>query len=132
MTGGLCSRGSRDVQEVTQVTRREPLAVVRAASVRIAAAQTLAHHDEPAFATQSLDLLAAELDSRNEWAACRAARALELLGERARPKFDAMTDALRRRSSGFFGKKGADPTNYGLEFSLRTAVERLRNNPLPK
>jgi len=104
----------------------------QAASVRIAAAQTLAHHDEPAFASQSLDLLAAELDSRNEWAACRAARALELLGERARPKFDAMTDALRRRSSGFFGKKGADPANYGLEFSLRTAVERLRNNPLPK
>jgi hypothetical protein len=73
----------------------------------------------------ALDLLATELDSRNEWAATRAARALELLGEKARPKLDIMRDALKRRTSGFFGKEGPDPANYGLEFSLTMALKAL-------
>lgn len=73
----------------------------------------------------ALDLLATELNSRNEWAATRAARALELLGEKARPKLDIMRDALKRRTSGFFGKEGPDPVNYGLEFSLTMALKAL-------
>jgi hypothetical protein len=73
----------------------------------------------------ALDLLAAELDSRNEFAATRAARALELLGEKARPKLDLMRDALKRRTSGFFGQAGPDPVNYGLEFSLTMALKAL-------
>jgi len=99
-----------------------PLLKDSAASVRIVAAETLVRQDaDPA----ALDLLAAELDSRNEWAATRAARALELLGEKARPKLDIMRDALQRRTSGFFGKEGPDPANYGLEFSLTMALKAL-------
>ena len=99
-----------------------PLLKDSAASVRIIAAESLVRHDaNPA----ALDLLATELDSRNEWAATRAARALELLGEKARPKLDIMRDALKRRTSGFFGKEGPDPVNYGLEFSLTMALKAL-------
>jgi hypothetical protein len=99
-----------------------PLLKDSAASVRIVAAESLVRHDaNPA----ALDLLATELDSRNEWAATRAARALELLGEKARPKLDIMRDALKRRTSGFFGKEGPDPVNYGLEFSLTMALNAL-------
>jgi uncharacterized sulfatase len=93
-----------------------------AASVRIIAAETLARlTGDPA----ALDLLVAELDSRNEYAATRAARSLELLGEKARPKLAAMRSALQRRTSGFFGKEGPDPVNYGLEFSLTMALKAL-------
>ena len=99
-----------------------------ATSVRIVAAETMVRHDEPETVAKALDLLADELDSRNEWAACRAARALELLGERARPKLTVMRDALRRRSFGFFGEKGPHPVNYGLEFSLVSAVQKLEAN----
>lgn len=67
--------------------------------------------------------LLTELDSRNEYAATRAARSLELLGEKARPKLAAMRSALQRRTSGFFGKEGPDPVNYGLEFSLTMALK---------
>ena len=92
------------------------------ASVRVAAAEALVRrHSDPA----ALDLLTTELDSRNEWAACRAARALELLGEQARPKLAVMREVLDRRSVGFFRKKGSDPVNYGLEFSLTTALRKL-------
>jgi uncharacterized sulfatase len=99
-----------------------PLLKDSAASVRIVAAETLVRFEsDPA----ALDRLAAELDSRNEFAATRAARALELLGEKARPKLDLMRDALKRRTSGFFGQAGPDPVNYGLEFSLTMALKAL-------
>jgi len=99
-----------------------PLLKDSAASVRIVAAESLVRHNaNPA----ALDLLATELDSRNEWAATRAARSLELLGEKARPKLDIMRDALKHRTSGFFGKEGPDPVNYGLEFSLTMALKAL-------
>ncbi|MFM7607162.1 MAG: sulfatase-like hydrolase/transferase [Prosthecobacter sp.] len=99
-----------------------PLLKDSAASVRIVAAEVLLRSESNA---EALDLLAAELDSRNEWAATRAARALELLGEEARPKLDMMRDVLKRRTSGFFGKQGPDPVNYGLEFSLTMALKAL-------
>ena len=99
-----------------------PLLQDSAASVRIVAAEALVRH---AADSAALDLLATELDSRNEWAATRAARSLELLGEKARPKLDAMRDALKRRTSGFFGKEGPDSVNYGLEFSLTMALKAL-------
>ena len=103
-------------------TPLRPLLKDSAASVRIVAAEALVRHTaDPA----GIDLLATELDSRNEWAATRAARALELLGEKARPKLDIMRDALKRRTSGFFGKEGPDPVNYGLEFSLTMALKAL-------
>jgi HEAT repeat protein len=99
-----------------------PLLKDSAASVRIVAAETLARlTGDPA----ALDLLVTELDSRNEYAATRAARSLELLGEKARPKLAAMRSALQRRTSGFFGKEGPDPVNYGLEFSLTMALKAL-------
>jgi len=99
-----------------------PLLKDSAASVRIVAAEAIVRHEPDSAA---LDLLTTELDSRNEWAATRAARALELLGEKARPKLDIMRDALRRRTSGFFSKEGPDPANYGLEFSLTMALKAL-------
>jgi len=99
-----------------------PLLKDCAASVRIVAAEALIRQSADPVA---LDLLATELDSRNEWAATRAARALELLGEKARPKLEIMRDALKRRTSGFFGKEGPDPANYGLEFSLTMALKAL-------
>jgi hypothetical protein len=98
-----------------------PLLKDSAASVRIIAAESLVRHDaNPA----ALDLLATELDSRNEWAATRAARSLELLGEKARPKLDIMRDALKRRTSGFFGKEGAHIRVAG-DRGLGTALDRL-------
>lgn len=108
------------------VTPLRPLLKDSAASVRIAAAEAMVRRDaDPA----ALDLLTQELGSRNEWAACRAARALELIGDQARPKLDAMRAALVSRSSGFFRKKGSDPVNYGLEFSLTSALRQLEANP---
>ncbi|MBL9155188.1 MAG: sulfatase-like hydrolase/transferase [Verrucomicrobiales bacterium] len=96
-----------------------------AASVRIAAAETLVRRGETASTGRALDLLTRELDSRNEYAASRAARSLELLGESARPALEAMRDTLKRRSSGFFLEKGPDATHYALEFSLMMAVRAL-------
>ena len=86
------------------------------ASVRIEVAPFVVTHGKAPDADRALDLLARELDSPNEWAACRAARALELLGERARPKMDAMRAALDARR-----KK----LNYGFGFALASALERL-------
>ena len=95
-----------------------------APSVRIVAAGAVAEagHDEEG---RALDLLVEMLDDPNEWAACRAARSLELLGEQARPRLPEMKMALERRESGFFGRKGSKPANYGLEFALRNALEEL-------
>ena len=104
-------------------TPLRPLLADPSPSVRIVAAEALVRQaDEPA----GLDLLVNELDSRNEWAATRAARSLELLGEKARPKLAAMRDAFRRRSAGFLvGEKGPDAVNYGFEFSLAAAIRGL-------
>jgi N-sulfoglucosamine sulfohydrolase len=92
------------------------------ASVRIEVAPFVVTHGKPADANRALDLLARELESPNEWAACRAARALELLGERAQPKIDAMRAALEARKTDL---------NYGFEFSLTSALERLGHPPAP-
>lgn len=103
-----------------------------AASVRVEAAHLLAHLSDRDIGP-ALDLLSRELDSDNEWAAARAGRALELLGEKARPKLAEMRRVLRERSDGFFLKpKGPRPVNYGLEFSLFTALERFGDQPLQK
>jgi hypothetical protein len=96
-----------------------------AASVRIVAAETVARYGDPADSAEALALLVRELTGRDEWAACRAARALELLGERARPYKVAMREVLLRRNSGFFGAVGPDPAHYSLEFALRAALEKL-------
>jgi len=98
-----------------------------APSVRIIAAEALAQLDDAERSPLALQRLVNELNHRNPWVACRAARALELLGERARPHLATMQQAMERRSAGFVdGKPGPDKVNYGLEFSLRTAVKKLR------
>ena len=107
-------------------TRLRPHLQDSTASVRIAADEALVRHADDAAA---LDLLAAEINSRNERAATRAARALELLGEKARPKLAAMQDALNRRTSGFFGKPGPEPAPYALEFSLLMALISQQSLP---
>lgn len=103
-----------------------PLLKDDAASVRIEAAHLIARLDDGDRLAAALDTLATELDSPNEWAAAQAARALELLGEKARPKIEPMRTALRERTTGFFLQpKGPRPASYGLEFSLLTALERF-------
>ncbi|MAS93837.1 MAG: hypothetical protein CMO55_11650 [Verrucomicrobiales bacterium] len=93
------------------------------ASVRIEAATLLPSlTDSP----ESVALLTRELDSPNEWAACRAARGLEEIGEAARPSIEKMKEALDRGSSGHTHKpKGPEAINYGFEFSLITALREL-------
>ncbi|QDT39276.1 sulfatase-like hydrolase/transferase [Stratiformator vulcanicus] len=117
-------------------TRRDELAEIRpaltsllddeAASVRIEAASLLctdAEHDD------ALDLLAKELNSENGWAACHAARTLERLGEKARPKLPEMKAALKNRTSGFFVQpKGPRAAPYPLEFSLISAIGQFESN----
>jgi HEAT repeat protein len=84
------------------------------ASVRIEAAWALADLDNSAAA---LSLLAKELENPNGFACSRAARALELLGEKARPHLAAMQEALNRPN--------AKEVNYSFSFSLQTAIHRL-------
>ena len=93
------------------------------ASVRIEVAPFVVTHGKAPDADRALDLLARELDSPNEWAACRAAHALELLGERSRPKMDAMRAALDARKKNL---------NYGFEFALTSALEKLGVDPRSK
>lgn len=103
-----------------------PLLRDPSASVRIEIAQLIARLEDGNAPAESHDVLAKELDSENEWGAARAARALELLGDKARPKIEVMRKTLRERTSGFFLQpKGPRPANYGLEFSLLTALERF-------
>ncbi len=97
-----------------------------AASVRIAGAGALARFGDSAIVERAMECLVAELESPNPWAACRAARAIELAGEPARPHLAAVEKVLRHRSAGFFGNKGQDPVNYGLEFSLRATLAQLK------
>ncbi len=98
-----------------------------AASVRIAAAALVADLDD---SPEALDCLASELRGSNQWAACRAARQLELLGERARPKMDDMLTAFRERVVlAADQKKPMDIHDYGFRFSLITALTKLGHNP---
>jgi hypothetical protein len=101
-----------------------PLLSDDSVSVRIETARLVVSLGESPAA---LDVLAAELENPNEWAACRAARALELLGPRAASKADAMRKALSARAVGGWANvpRGSRPANYGLTFSLVTALERL-------
>lgn len=95
-------------------------------SVRIEAAELLATlTDSP----EALDLLATELESPNEWAACRAARALELLGDRASSQAESMQAAFNARVPKDPRKAKTEGINYGFEFSLRTALENLGQQP---
>ncbi len=87
-----------------------------ARSVRIEAAWAVADLEDSA---EAMSLLVSELDSANEWAACRAARALAMLGEKTRPYLAALRGALAR----------ARAVNYGFEFSLRTAIGNLSSEP---
>lgn len=82
-------------------------------SVRIEAAWLVAELTKSEEATA---ILANELDHPNQWVACRAARALELLGEAAHPHQETMQRVLQERG---------DQANYGLRFSLQTALEKL-------
>jgi N-sulfoglucosamine sulfohydrolase len=93
-------------------------------SAKIVAAEILVRHDPPQREA-ALAWLAEQLDAPNEWLACRAARALELLGPRASSQRTAMANALQRRSAGFFGQRGVDPVNYSLEFALTSALQAL-------
>ena len=104
-----------------------PLLNDKHAAVRIEAAALVASlSDSPA----AIARLAAELESPNQWAACHAARALELLGEKARPATGAMRAALENRSAGYGGKpKGTNPINYALQFAVETALNKLEPNP---
>jgi len=95
-------------------------------SVRVEAAYSVARIGAGPDGEAALDLLVETLQSRNQWAACRAARALELLGSRAGSRREAMRSALADRTAGFFSKKpGKDAANYGLEFALGSALEKL-------
>jgi N-sulfoglucosamine sulfohydrolase len=87
--------------------------------VRIEAAAALAGlHDDPCPPT--LDVLARELRSDRKDVALRAARALQLLGEKARPALPAMEAALAEAK--------ADPGDPALfiRFALEPAVATLR------
>lgn len=92
-----------------------------AASARIEAAFHLANRtDSP----KAFDLHVTELDNPNQWAACRVARSLQLLGERARGKIAEMQSALNDRSARYADKpKGPRSVHTGVEFSLLTAFE---------
>lgn len=94
-----------------------PLLQDPSASVRIEAAALLAKF-EPTPA--AIEVLVAALHHPNEWAACRAARGLEMLGARTRPYRTAMESALAARG---------ESTNPGFSFSLRTALAGLENAP---
>ena len=70
-------------------------------------------------------LLVKELDSSNEWAACRAAHALEILGENGRPCFNEI-----ERAAG----KPVKARNYAFELALGKAIPEAhrrtaRNRP---
>jgi len=65
-----------------------------------------------------ISALFAERSIRGQGPQHRAAPTLELLGERTLPKRDLVRAVLKRLPSGFFGKEGSAPVNYGLESSL--------------
>jgi len=85
-------------------------------AVRVEAAWALA---ELGRAEKPLDLLVKELDGANRRAALRAARALQMLGEKARPALAAMERALAAARKG----KG-DPSMF-IRFALDPAVRAL-------
>jgi hypothetical protein len=89
----------------------------RSAVVRIEAAAALAQLGE---ATGPLQVLEVELRSSQSDVALHAARALQLLGERARPAWPAMREVLERarRDEPTVG----DPAMY-LRFSLESALQ---------
>lgn len=88
------------------------------ACVRIEAAWILAEHleaDRPA----AIEVLVRELRAPDEDVALRAARALQLLGEKARPARPAMEEVLAG-----IGDRKDDPAMF-LRFSLEAAIEGL-------
>lgn len=95
-------------------------------SVRIEAAGLVARKGKLAQVESALEVLVKDLDSTNDWTAARAARLLELLGEKARPRVADLRRVLRERSSGFAYKpKGSRPAPPALEFSLLSALANL-------
>jgi uncharacterized sulfatase len=120
---GLAALGDEARSALSEM---KPLLGDPAASVRIEAAHLIASLDDGDSCARALDVLVTELDSANTFAAAESARALELLGDKARPKLAEMRRALRERADGFEHKpKGPRPAHYGLEFSLLTALERF-------
>ena len=87
-----------------------------APTVRIEAAWALA---DLGPADKALDLLRRELGGKNARAALRAARALQMLGEKARPALAAMKKALQTAKS----KRGA--AAMYIRFALAPAVKAL-------
>ena len=86
-------------------------------AVRIEAAWALA---ERGHAGKALPVLSATLEGDDPHARVRAARALEMLGETARPALPAMTRALNAARKG----KGDGP--MFIRFALDTATQNLR------
>ena len=72
---------------------------------------------------KALGLLAQELEGSNARAAVRAARALQMLGEKARPALPAMQRALKAA-----GRKGGDGAMF-VRFALNPAVKALTKRP---
>ena len=68
---------------------------------------------------QALGLLAGELEGADTRAAVRAARALQMLGDKARPALPAMQRALKAA-----GRKGGDGAMF-VRFALTPAVKAL-------
>lgn len=87
------------------------------ASVRIEAAGVLAAQGE---SSEALRVLTAELSSPSPDAAVRAARALQLLGDKARPALPAMQAALEKAQQG-----QGDPAMY-IRFALEPAAKGLQ------
>ena len=74
---------------------------------------------EAAWAMADLDVLTRELEGFNARSAVRAARALQMLGEKARPALPAMQRALKT-----IGKKKGDGAMF-IRFALTPAVKAL-------
>jgi len=89
-----------------------------AASVRIEAAWAVA---ELEGSPDALALLAGELQNPQPWVAMRAARALELLGAKARPQLDAIRRALGQ----------APKFDYSFQMSLMSTLENLTGKTTP-
>jgi N-sulfoglucosamine sulfohydrolase len=98
---------------------RAPLTVAlkdTAPAVRIEAAWAFV---DMGFGAKALPVLAAALEGRDRRAAVRAARALEMLGEKARPMLPAMQ---RARAA---ARKGRGDGAMFIRFALDTALEKL-------
>jgi uncharacterized sulfatase len=108
--------GAQGKQTLSAVTALKEALNDAAPAVRIEAAWALADLGEPG---KPLDLLAKEVLTSDRRVALRAARALQMLGPRAKPALPAMRKALAT------AKKGPGDGSMFIKFSLEPAVEAL-------